>query len=90
MSKTGLNVANMTAGEKAKLNAMLDAAEASMGRKAFTKEQRQRVMEEAKTQILAARQRALLEQQRKAEREQASAEGEAFSWSSSVRVRPRR
>jgi len=27
----------MTAGEKAKLNAMLDAAEASMGRKAFTK-----------------------------------------------------
>jgi hypothetical protein len=47
-------------------------------------------MEETKTQILAARQRALLEQQRKAEREQASAEGEAFSWSSSVRVRPRR
>jgi hypothetical protein len=90
MSKTGLSVASMSASEKAKLNAMLDAAQASAGGKALSKEQRQRVTEEAKAQILAARERTLLEQQRKAEREEASAQGESFSWSASVRTRPRR
>jgi hypothetical protein len=66
MSKTGLSVASMSASEKAKLNAMLDAAQASAGGKALSKEQRQRVTEEA------------------------SAQGESFSWSASVRTRPRR
>ena len=65
MSKTGLSVASMSASEKAKLNAMLDAAQASAGGKALSKEVRQRVTEEAKAQILAARERTLLEQQRK-------------------------
>lgn len=90
MSKTRLSVVHMTAAEKAKLNAMLDAAQTREGGKRLSKELRQQVMEEAKTQILAARRQALLEQQRKAEQEQTSAEGEAFSWSASVRTRPRR
>jgi hypothetical protein len=91
VSKTALSVANMTASEKAKLNAMLDSAVACLGyRGALTKEQRYLVMEKAKIQILAARQLALLERQRKAEREQASAESGAFSWSASVTARPRR